>query len=108
MKGLIFVVDSTDRKRLSDARAELEKSLSSKKLRKKPLLVLANKQDVDGAMSIEEVRDGLHLQTACVKQEWNIFASTISAGAGLKEAADWMASAIAHRHSKKSDGRQSS
>merc|ERR1712048_185461 len=49
--GVIFVVDSSDRERVEDAREELFKMLSEEELREAAVLVLANKQDLPCAMS---------------------------------------------------------
>ena len=48
--GIIFVIDSTDRSRLRIAKAELVKAIADDSLKDVPCLVLANKQDADGAM----------------------------------------------------------
>uniref|UniRef100_A0A1I8EGZ0 ADP-ribosylation factor 1-like 2 n=1 Tax=Wuchereria bancrofti TaxID=6293 RepID=A0A1I8EGZ0_WUCBA len=60
--GLIFVVDSNDRERIEESRAELHKMLSEDELRDATLLVFANKQDLPNAMSAAELTDklGLH------------------------------------------------
>ena len=44
-QGLIFVVDSNDRDRVSEARDELHRMLNEDELRDAVLLVFANKQD---------------------------------------------------------------
>merc|ERR1711913_116084 len=44
--GLIFVVDSNDRDRIGDAKAELHKILSEDAMRHACVLVFANKQDL--------------------------------------------------------------
>lgn len=56
--GLVFVVDSAETERLEEAKVELHKISRSAENQGVPLLVLANKQDVDGAMSASEVRTG--------------------------------------------------
>ena len=53
--GLVWVVDSADRRRLADMLSELKAILGEEKLAGATLLVLANKQDVRGAMSPEEI-----------------------------------------------------
>merc|ERR1719181_869858 len=59
---LIFVVDSSDRDRIQDARDELEKMLEEEEMRGAALLVFANKQDLPNAMTAAEMMDklGLH------------------------------------------------
>merc|ERR1711972_897241 len=59
--GVIFVVDSSDRERMEDAREELFKMLSEEELREAAVLVLANKQDLPCAMSTTEVSEKLGL-----------------------------------------------
>lgn len=45
-QGLIFVVDSSDRDRIDEARDELHKALNEVELEKVKVLILANKQDL--------------------------------------------------------------
>ena len=52
--GLIWVVDSTDRKRINDSKTELHKLLADSKLAGNPLIVFCNKNDQDG-MSVSEI-----------------------------------------------------
>lgn len=57
--GLVWVVDSADRRRLEDTAAELASLLKEERLAGATLLVLANKQDMPGALppgEIEQVR----------------------------------------------------
>lgn len=60
---LIFVVDSNDRDRISEAADELQRFLSEDELQDVILLVLANKQDLPNAMSVEEVTEHLKLNS---------------------------------------------
>ncbi|XP_025831430.1 ADP-ribosylation factor-like protein 2 [Agrilus planipennis] len=55
--GLIWVVDSADRHRLEDCRVELHQLLQEERLSGATLLVFANKLDLPGALSAEELRD---------------------------------------------------
>ena len=61
-QGIIFVVDSNDRERVSEAREELQRMLNEDELREALLLVFANKQDLPNAMNAAETTDklGLH------------------------------------------------
>ena len=61
-QGLIFVVDSNDRERISESHDELQKMLQEDELRDAHLLVFANKQDLPNAMSASELTDKLGLQ----------------------------------------------
>ena len=53
--GVIFVVDSSDRERMDTAREELINVLADPDLAECPLLVYANKQDREGAMTVEDL-----------------------------------------------------
>lgn len=70
-QGLIFVVDSNDRERISEARDELQRMLNEDELRDATLLVFANKQDLPNAMNAAEITDKLGLQ-ALRQRKWYI------------------------------------
>jgi GTPase SAR1 family protein len=53
--GLIWVVDSADLARLEDCRKELHSLLQEERLCGATLLILANKQDIPSALSLEEI-----------------------------------------------------
>lgn len=55
------MVDSNDRKRISESKDELWRLLAEDELKSSVLLVMANKQDLPNAMSIEEVTEKLEL-----------------------------------------------
>ena len=55
------MVDSTDVARLQDCKNELDVILKEEKLVDASLLVLANKQDVEGAMSGRDIAEALGL-----------------------------------------------
>ncbi|XP_061776058.1 ADP-ribosylation factor-like protein 14 [Nerophis ophidion] len=84
--AVVFVVDSADRQRLDEARKELEKTLRSEHLRERPLLLLANKQDVAGAMTVTELKDAFNLKRICGEREWFVQACSAATGSGLVEA----------------------
>ena len=62
-QGIIFVIDSSDRDRIDDARDELHKMVADEDLKDAVILVYANKQDIPGAMTTPEVSDKLGLHT---------------------------------------------
>lgn len=55
--GLVWVVDSADKMRLDNCKAELHNLLQEERLAGATLLVLANKQDVPGALSSKDIKD---------------------------------------------------
>ena len=89
LKGVIFVVDSADRERASEAKTELHKLMDEGELRDSILLIFANKQDLPNAMSPSELSDKLELGS--LKQKtWNIQKACASNGDGLYEGLEWL------------------
>ncbi|KAK6923086.1 Small GTPase superfamily, ARF/SAR type [Dillenia turbinata] len=95
-QGLIFVVDSNDRERISEARDELHRMLSEDELRDATLLVFANKQDLPNAMSVSEITDKLGLHSLR-QRRWYIQSTCATAGQGLYEGLDWLSSNISSK-----------
>ncbi|KAK7882655.1 hypothetical protein WMY93_028829 [Mugilogobius chulae] len=60
--GVLFVVDSWDQKRLEEAHKELHRALHHEALWGIPLVVLANKQDLAGALSAGALCEKLDLR----------------------------------------------
>lgn len=90
--AVIFVVDSGDRLRRAEARRELEGILSYEGLpRATPILVYANKQDLQGAMPSAEVADALGLSSDLVaRRRWHVQAASGTSGQGLQEGLEWL------------------
>ncbi|XP_035240797.1 ADP-ribosylation factor-like protein 13B [Anguilla anguilla] len=60
--GVIFVVDSSDVQRMQETRKVLAKVLGHPRVAGKPVLLLANKQDVNGALCEDDIIDRLSLE----------------------------------------------
>jgi small GTP-binding protein len=60
---IIFVVDSADFRQLDNSKAELHRLLAWPSLKNTTLLVLGNKNDLEGALSEEELINALDLQS---------------------------------------------
>merc|ERR1711924_191305 len=87
--GVIFIIDSSDRDRIEDAREELFKMLGEEEMRDAVLLVLANKQDLPGTMTAAEVSDKLGLHSLRNRQ-WFVQSACATKGDGLYEGLDWL------------------
>ncbi|TCD70147.1 hypothetical protein EIP91_004617 [Steccherinum ochraceum] len=59
--AVVFVVDSSDRDKFETAQFELHQLLNQPTLRGVPLLVLGNKNDVEGHAPVNELIKALHL-----------------------------------------------
>jgi len=95
-QGIIFVVDSNDRERVSEAREELQRMLNEDELRDALLLVFANKQDLPNAMNASEITDKLGLQ-GLRQRTWYIQAACATSGDGLYEGLEWLSANIKRR-----------
>jgi ADP-ribosylation factor protein 1 len=71
-QGIIFVVDSNDRDRVTEAREELQRMLNEDELRDAHLLVFANKQDLPVCFpAIPPNVNNIPLQINCADAFWN-------------------------------------
>ncbi|KAK3755616.1 hypothetical protein QZH41_017613, partial [Actinostola sp. cb2023] len=90
-QAVIFVIDSVNVERLSEAQDELAKLMAEKRLRDALLLILANKQDLPAALSVEALTERLSLHKLCCGRSWNIVACNAHSLTGLHEGLDWLA-----------------
>ena len=96
--GLIWVVDSADRRRLRDCRDELMALLTQEKLAGATVLIFANKQDLAGALTGEEISEALGLHAdAFATRHWAVHPCSAVTGDGLVEGIDWMINDVASR-----------
>ncbi|SPJ74366.1 probable ADP-ribosylation factor-like 2 [Fusarium torulosum] len=87
--ALIWVVDATDRIRIQDCRDELQGLLLQERLAGATLLVFANKTDVEGCMTKEEILSELQLESIR-SHRWNILPCSAITGTNLKEGLSWV------------------
>ena len=77
------------------ARNELEQILQHHDMtRPLPLLLMANKQDLDGALPSSELAQALQLETI-KDRPWQIVATNALTGDGLDTGTEWLADALA-------------
>mmetsp|Transcript_3951 Transcript_3951/g.10218 ORF Transcript_3951/g.10218 Transcript_3951/m.10218 type:complete len:181 (-) Transcript_3951:186-728(-) len=88
-QAVILVVDSTDRESIPTVKEELATITAHEDLTGAILLILANKQDAEGAMSAAEVSTALALH-ANKQHDWQIQACSALTGSGLYEGLDWI------------------
>ncbi|XP_005721350.1 ADP-ribosylation factor-like protein 14 [Pundamilia nyererei] len=84
--AIVFVVDSADQERLNEAQRELERTLRNDELRGRPLILLANKQDVDGALNVTEMKDRFNMRKICQERDCFVQPCSASTGFGVEEA----------------------
>lgn len=108
------MIDSADEARLGIVKREIETLLGEKELRGAALLVFANKQDIQGALSEGEIAERLELAKKCKERyvpelpfpfffgvwwtdggrNWSIRACSAVKNQGLAEGLDWYESLI--------------
>ncbi|XP_076814593.1 E3 ubiquitin-protein ligase TRIM23-like [Clavelina lepadiformis] len=89
-QAILFVVDCCDTERFEEAHGELAKLMCEKDLRDAVLLVLANKQDLHGAVSCDELITRLNLHKLCCGRSWRALPCDASTGNGLEEGLLWL------------------
>lgn len=94
--ALIYVVDSSDHGRLEESRSELMRVISDKELANCLLIVLANKQDMQGAIKPKELIEKFELNKLSGNHTWSVIPTVAIDGTGLVETLNWISS-----HSKK-------
>jgi len=87
--ALVYVIDSSDRRRLEESGQELAELVAEDKLGGIPLLVFANKQDLLNAVPAEEISESLNLD-AIKDRTWTIQACSAKSGEGLQDGMEWL------------------
>uniref|UniRef100_A0A9J2P823 ADP-ribosylation factor-like protein 3 n=1 Tax=Ascaris lumbricoides TaxID=6252 RepID=A0A9J2P823_ASCLU len=80
---LIYVIDSSDRKRFDETGLELLELLEEEKLKSVPVLIYANKQDLVTAAKASEIAEGLQL-LSIRDRSWQIQACSAVTGEGIR------------------------
>ncbi|KAH1165615.1 ADP-ribosylation factor-like protein 14 [Mauremys mutica] len=84
--GLVYVVDSTDKQRLEDSKKEFELLLKNEFVKNVPIVLLANKQDLPGALNAEEITRKFNMHKHCSDRNWYVQPCCAITGEGLAEA----------------------
>merc|ERR1712176_1704809 len=82
--ALVYVIDSSDSRRLEESGNELRELLGTESLGKIPVLIFANKQDLLQATPADEIQQSLNL-SAINDRVWTIQACSATDGSGLQE-----------------------
>ena len=94
--GVVWVVDSTDRERMALCKKELDTILQQERLASASLLILANKQDIEGAMASTEIRDLLDLDRI-QRRHWSIVPCSAATRKGVEDGIVWLVNDIGSR-----------
>ncbi|NXY43989.1 ARL14 protein, partial [Ceuthmochares aereus] len=84
--GLLYVVDSSDKRRLEESKKEFVLILKNEFIKNVPVIVLANKQDLPGALNAEEITRRFNVKKYCSDRNWYVQPCCALTGEGLSEA----------------------
>lgn len=90
---IIRQVDSSDRQRIGESTGEFNELLKDEKLKSVPIIVLANKQDLESALKASEVAELIGL-VKLKDRDWQIQACSALEATGLQEAMDWICKCV--------------
>ena len=86
---IIYVIDSSDSERLEETGNELYNILQQPELSGMPLVIYANKQDLNMALSVGEILEQLGLDDI-TDRKWTIIASSALTKQGLSTGLNWL------------------
>ncbi len=92
--ALVFVIDSNDRDRISEACETLHGLLDQDEFEQVPVLVYANKQDMAYGMTMNEIKDEIKMDLYYPKRKWLIQGSCATSGEGIYEVLEWLAKVL--------------
>jgi ADP-ribosylation factor related protein 1 len=92
--AVIYVVDAADRSRFEDSKAAFESVRSSPHLQGAPLLLMANKQDLEGTVGLSEIADFFGVGRAAEGPPVKVVPVCAYTGMGLRESMEWLVNAI--------------
>ena len=90
VNGIIFVIDSTNTETLGDVRDTLHQVMAETAESCIPILVFANKQDVEGALAYSEIRNELALAGESERRKVRIQEASGLTNLGLSEGFAWI------------------
>jgi len=93
--GLVYVVDASDHERIEESKQTLEGLLNHPDLAAIPLLLFANKQDAEGALTPPELDARFDLQQSMSRsQQRNVIGTTALTGDGVEAGITWLVESL--------------
>lgn len=87
--GIVFIVDSSDKRRFPSAHLELHALMRNPLLQNIPFLIFANKQDLPGAATTSEVTNAMKMYEI-KNRPWKVGESVGTSGMGIDEGFGWL------------------
>jgi len=93
--GIIYIIDSADKDRLNESKLAYDKMLESEHLKTVPLLILVNKQDIEGCLSVLDVKKVFHDASLKIgSRDCMIRPVSALTGQGVNEGIEWMVKCV--------------
>ena len=96
VNAILFLIDAVDVNRFDEAKIELENILNSPELIDIPVAILGNKIDMNGAVSLEELKEALNYDELIAKETrpLKIFMVSVIKKIGYNYVLDWVSSKL--------------
>ncbi|RKP07565.1 ADP-ribosylation factor family-domain-containing protein [Thamnocephalis sphaerospora] len=89
--GIVFVIDSMDHMRLEQCRETFEQIVMNDSAEGVPVLMLANKQDAEGAMRVEEIKEVFNrIALQLGARDSRVLPISALHGEGVQDAVEWL------------------
>lgn len=93
--AVIYVIDSSDPNRLEESRLAFDEMLKSEALHSVPVLVLGNKQDLEGCLSVSDIKEEFNKSSPLIgKRDCHIQASSGLTGEGVDDGINWVVQCV--------------
>jgi len=88
---MVYVIDASDGDTLGEAQDVLASfALTADLLKGLPVLIVANKQDVEGALNAEQLTAKLNLPELLRGREWKVVETSARTGSGIQDMLEWI------------------
>ncbi|KAK6354918.1 ADP-ribosylation factor protein 3 [Orbilia brochopaga] len=93
--AIVFVVDSTDKARIEECRDVLEIVVDAEDTEGIPILMLANKQDREESLEVEEIKEVFNkIAERLSARDSRVLPISALTGTGVKESVEWLVTRI--------------
>ena len=95
--AVVFVIDSSDKERMDIVKQELFLLLQEDDLKGVPVMILANKQDIEGCLTDVQISESMGL-TEIKNRPWALFKTIAQTGQGVDDAFKWLVNTIRNKN----------
>lgn len=97
IEAIILLVDSNDHDMFESNKQLLNRHLNDASIPSNaPFLIMANKQDLPNALSVDKLTETLNLQNIMGDKSWYVQSCSATVGDGLFEGLDWLSETLSN------------